>query len=104
MRTGVIGYGYWGPNLVRTFSEGEGADVTWCVDQLPNRVALAKKCYTAPTISTDPEAIFTDSTVDAVVVATPLATHFTLVKGALERDKHVPVERPVAAGGQRTTV
>lgn len=95
MNIGVIGYGYWGPNLVRNFSELEGVSVLWCADMRPERRALAQKRYPALQVTENPDDIFSDAKVDAVVIATPVSTHFPLAQRALERGKHVLVEKPM---------
>src|SRR5882724_10688858 len=88
MKIGVIGYGYWGPNLVRNFAELEGAEVKWCADRRADRRALVKKRYPSISITDNPQQIFDDPEVHAVVIATPVSAHYTLTKQALERGKH----------------
>ncbi len=96
MRIGVIGYGYWGPNLVRNFAEIDGVEVRWCADTRSDRQALAKRRYPLLNVTADPRDIFKDSAIDAVVVATPVFTHYPLVRQALQEGKHVLVEKPLA--------
>jgi len=96
MRIGVIGYGYWGPNLVRNFAEIDGVEVRWCADTRADRQALAKRRYPLLNVTADPRDIFKDSAIDAVVVATPVFTHYPLVRQALQEGKHVLVEKPLA--------
>ena len=95
MKIGVLGYGYWGPNLLRNLAETEGAQVTWCVDLRPDRRALAKKRYPTINVTDDVNEVFRDPTVDAVVIATPVSSHYPLTKMALEKGKHVLVEKPM---------
>lgn len=95
MKIGVIGYGYWGPNLVRNFAELEGAEVKWCADQRADRRALVKKRYPSISVTEDAQPILDDLDVNAVVIATPVSTHYPLAKQALERGKHVLVEKPM---------
>ena len=95
MRIAIIGYGYWGPNLLRNLAETNGAEVTWCVDQRSERRALAQKRYPAIKVTDSVDDIFNDPEVDAVVVATPVSTHYPLTKRALEKGKHVLVEKPM---------
>ncbi|MCA1583167.1 MAG: Gfo/Idh/MocA family oxidoreductase [Acidobacteria bacterium] len=95
MRIGVIGYGYWGPNLVRNFAETAGVEVKWCADNRADRLAIVKKRYPSIQVTEDAGQIFDDPDVNAVVIATPVSTHFKLVKQALERGKHVLVEKPM---------
>jgi predicted dehydrogenase len=92
---GVIGYGYWGPNLVRNLVEIEGVEITWCADLRPERRALARKRYPSTVLTEDAHQVLDDPAVDAVVIATPVSTHHALAKRALERDKHVLVEKPL---------
>jgi predicted dehydrogenase len=96
MKIGVIGYGYWGPNLLRNFAEVDGVEVRWCADTRPDRQALAKRRYPLINVSADPADILKDAAVDAVVVATPVFTHHALVRQALQAGKHVLVEKPMA--------
>jgi predicted dehydrogenase len=96
MKVGVIGYGYWGPNLVRNLAEMEGADLRWCADKRPDRRALAKKRYPFLQVTEDAADVIDDPALDAVVIATPVSTHYPLAKRALERGKHVLIEKPMA--------
>ncbi len=95
MKIGVIGYGYWGPNLVRNFAELDGIEIKWCADKRVERRALVKKRYPSIHVTEGAEEIFTDLEVNAVVIATPVSTHYSLAKQALERGKHVLVEKPM---------
>jgi len=97
MRVGIIGFGYWGPNLVRNLTQTEGVEVVWCAELRAERRNLAKKRHPLINVTANADDLFRDETVDAVVVATPLATHYSLVKPALEHGKHVLVEKPMAA-------
>jgi predicted dehydrogenase len=93
---GVIGYGYWGPNLVRNFAEVPGAQVVAVSDLSTERLARVQSRY--PTIRTtrDHRDLLSDPAVDAVAVATPVSTHFELALEALRAGKHVLVEKPLA--------
>jgi predicted dehydrogenase len=95
MKIGVIGYGYWGPNLVRNFAEVEDVEIKWCADKVAERRALVKKRYPFVNATEDADEIFGDPEVAAVVIATPVSSHYLLVKRALERGKHVLVEKPM---------
>ena len=92
---GLIGYGYWGPNLLRNLHETDGVEVRRCVDLLPERRAAASKRYPTVQVSAEADDILTDSEIDAVVIATPVFTHHALAKRALEANKHVLVEKPI---------
>ena len=95
MNIGIIGYGYWGPNLLRNLAEIADTTVTWCVDQRPDRRALAHRRYPALQVSDNANTVLNDPAVDAVVIATPVSTHYPLAKRALECGKHVFVEKPM---------
>ena len=97
IRVGVIGYGYWGPNLVRNFAELADARVTVVADRRPERLAQAERRYPGIRVTTDPLDLIADPAVDAVVIATPVATHFELADAALRAGRHVLVEKPLAS-------
>lgn len=99
---GVIGYGYWGPNLVRNLSEVPGAKVIQVADAKPDRQNLARKRHPAVEVVADAYSLIRDPRVDAVVVATPVSSHFALAKEALENGKHVLVEKPICASTRET--
>ena len=89
---GVIGYGYWGPNLVRNFSEAIGSRVAAVSDLRSERLAQVQARYPGVKTTVDHHELFADTDVDAVVIATPVASHFDLVMQALHSGKHVLVE------------
>lgn len=91
----IIGYGYWGPNLVRNFATAPNASVHTVVDLRPERLALASKVYPNIHVSSDIDAIWTNPEIDAVIIATPVFTHFELAKKALLAGKHVLLEKPM---------
>lgn len=93
---GVIGYGYWGPNLLRNYMEVPTADVKWVCDPLDERLSKAVNRYPSLRATTDIGAVLHDPDVDAVVLATPLSTHYDLAMRALRHGKHVFVEKPMA--------
>ena len=95
MRIAVIGYGYWGPNLLRNFAEIDGVEVRWCADARADRRALVKKRYPTVQVTADPDEIFNDRAVDGVVIATPVFSHHALARKALVAGKHVLVEKPM---------
>ena len=94
---GVIGYGYWGPNLVRNLVECPGAAMRIVCDQRPERLAHVERRYPGMKTTTSPEELINDSSVDAVVIATPVQHHFEFARAALRAGKHVLVEKPLAA-------
>ncbi len=97
MRVGVIGFGQWGPNHVRSFGNIDGCEVRRVCDTTPARLALARKQFRDVDLTGDPTAITLATDIDAVVVATPVHTHVALVKQALEAGKDVLCEKPLAA-------
>jgi predicted dehydrogenase len=94
---GVIGCGYWGPNLVRNFSEVSGARVKTVSDFNPGLLAKMQARYPVIQITTDCQNIFKDPEIDAVAIATPVSTHYDLALAALQAGKHVMVEKPMTA-------
>jgi predicted dehydrogenase len=93
---GVIGYGYWGPNLVRNFANVHRAQLTAISDLDPARLAICKRLHPGVTTSTEVRDLFKDSRIDAIAIATPVHTHYDLVLAALKAGKHVLVEKPLA--------
>lgn len=94
IRIGVIGYGYWGPNIVRNFNGVNGAKVTAVCDLSEDMCQRVAKAYPGMEVTSDPNRILTSPDIDAVAVITPVFTHFDLAKKALENGKHVFVEKP----------
>jgi predicted dehydrogenase len=94
MRIGVIGYGYWGPNIVRNFHSQDNCEVVLVADRNPKCEARLKKVYPSIGFTTDENEILTSSNIDVVAVVTPVWTHYELAKKALENGKHVFVEKP----------
>jgi predicted dehydrogenase len=101
MNIGVIGYGYWGPNLVRNFSEIPGVEVTTVSDFKPELLAKVQGRYPKINLTTDCRDIFTDPKIDAVAIATPVSTHFDLALAALQAGKHVLVEKPMTVSSEQ---
>jgi predicted dehydrogenase len=100
IKVGVIGYGYWGPNLVRNFMEAPGSTVVSVCDLRTERLGPLKTRYpTIKTVSNSSE-LFADPELDAIVIATPVSSHFELGMAALEADKHVLIEKPLAANSE----
>ncbi|MCX6844874.1 MAG: Gfo/Idh/MocA family oxidoreductase [candidate division WOR-3 bacterium] len=96
LRIGVIGYGYWGPNLVRNFHETPGAQVVCVADKNPQRLDLLRSRYPGVKTVRDEQELFASPEVDAVAIATPVSTHADLTIAALRAGKHVLVEKPMA--------
>lgn len=91
---GVVGYGYWGPNLVRNFAQTEGASVVAVCDRDQDRLDGMSKVYPAVNAYRSYDDMLADPALDAVVIATPVTTHFPLAERALLAGKHVMVEKP----------
>lgn len=96
-RVAVIGAGYWGPNLLRNFLQSDDWEVLRLVDLDPAKLAKQAKTYPALRTATDLGEALRDPDVDALAVATPVATHYDVAKAALEAGKHVLVEKPLAS-------
>jgi predicted dehydrogenase len=103
IRIAVIGAGHWGPNLIRAFHNGQASKVVWVIDRDPARLAEVRARLLDVQVADEPVRAFCDRTVDAVVIATPTSTHFTLAQEALERGKHVLVEKPLATESRQGT-
>ncbi|MFH0810087.1 MAG: Gfo/Idh/MocA family oxidoreductase [Pseudomonadota bacterium] len=95
MNIAVVGCGYWGPNLIRNFAQLQGCEMAMCCDLDRGRLAWISDRYPSTRTTTDVEEIFSSRSIDAVCIATPVATHMPLVRRALEHDKHVLVEKPI---------
>ena len=95
VRIGVLGFGYWGPNIVRTLQELPEAELAFCCDANPERLREASEQFDGP-VTDRWENVLDDPAIEAVVVATPASTHCELTLACLARDKHVLVEKPVA--------
>src|SRR5881275_397244 len=94
---GVIGCGYWGPNLLRNFAENETAELRWICDLDEDRLAAMGRRYPAAQTTADYKKLLADPALDAVAVVTPVATHFQIAKEALLAGKHVLVEKPLTS-------
>jgi predicted dehydrogenase len=97
VKVGVVGYGYWGPNLVRNFLEVPGAELVAVCDLSADRLATVKKRYPSVRTTTDYRDLLRNGGVDAVVIATPVTSHYKLASEALREGKHVLVEKPMTA-------
>lgn len=97
VNVGIIGYGYWGPNLVRNFFAAKDCRVKSVADTRPERLQQLGKIF--PTINgvKDAEEIICDPDIDAVIIATPVSTHFSLARKALAKGKHVLLEKPMTS-------
>ncbi len=96
MKVAVIGYGYWGPNLVRNFAWTEGVDVKYVCDLSQDRLDKVKGMF--PSVehtTTDLQQVLDDPEVEAIAISTPTSGHFPIAKRALDAGKHVLVEKPM---------
>lgn len=96
IRAGVIGYGYWGPNLVRNLAEADGCELASVCDMRADRLAIAGRRYPGTRTVSDWKDLVNDPGVDLVAISTPVSTHFELAMAALRAGKHVLVEKPMA--------
>jgi predicted dehydrogenase len=93
---GIVGLGYWGPNLLRVLADDPGVVVKWLCDLDPERLVRFHRRYPACAPTDDLKRILADPGVDALVIATPVFTHFELAAAALNAGKHTFVEKPLA--------
>ncbi|MBN1781691.1 Gfo/Idh/MocA family oxidoreductase [bacterium] len=92
--TGVIGYGYWGPNVVRNLNAHPEIDLAVIVDKDPGRLHLAGQSYPHVRVSENADEVFNNGDIDLVCITTPVFSHFGLAKQALEKGKHIFIEKP----------
>jgi predicted dehydrogenase len=96
----VIGLGYWGPNLLRVLGDNPDAHVRWICDLNRDRLQQFRRRYPATRTTTSVERVLADPAVDAVIIATPVHTHYDLAAQALEAGKHTFVEKPLASSAE----
>ncbi len=94
IRVGIIGYGYWGPNVTRNFQTVNDCRVAMVCDVGPQCLRRAQQTYPSVKVTSDAHEVTCSPEIDAVAVVTPVWTHFELAKAALENGKHVFVEKP----------
>ena len=97
IRIGVIGHGYWGPNIVRNLHALDSARVVAVCDKSPEAQSRAKHAYPDVQVTSDATEILRSPDIDAVAIVTPVWTHFELAKAALENGKHVFLEKPLTS-------
>ena len=97
VRVGVLGLGYWGPNLVRNLNEIPAAEAAWMCDRRPEPLEVLGRRFPAVRQTREFDEMLADESLEAVAVVTPVATHYDLAMRALEAGKHVYVEKPLAA-------
>lgn len=96
IKVGVVGYGYWGPNLVRNFAETPNAAVAAVADLDSEKLEVVRRRYPAVNVTTRFQDLLEDSSIDAIAVATPVNTHFELGMAVLRAGKHLWLEKPMA--------
>jgi predicted dehydrogenase len=101
IRVGVIGYGYWGPNIVRNLCGLDSAQVVAVCDRSPQAQKRAKHAYPSVEVTAHASEIIRSANIDAVAIITPVWTHFELAKAALENGKHVFVEKPFTSNSNQ---
>jgi predicted dehydrogenase len=101
IKVGVIGYGYWGPNMVRNFAENPNTEMVAVSDFRRDRLALAERRCPGIRVTQDHHDLLNDPTIDAVAIVTPVSSHFELALEALRAGKHVLVEKPMTATSEQ---
>ena len=101
IKIGIIGFGYWGPNLVRNFDAAEDAELCTICDLDQSRLTLAKKLYPSAGVTTDTLSVLNSRVIDAIVVATPVRSHASLGLAALQAGKHLFIEKPIAESSKQ---
>src|SRR5579859_4998122 len=95
IRVALCGYGYWGRNLLRAFVQHTGFEVVAVADGRETQREIVSKNFPSIQLYTSAEEAIADKNVDAVAIVTPVASHYSLAKLALEKGKHVLVEKPI---------
>ena len=96
MRVGVVGLGYWGPNLARNFAAIEGCELAYCCDASEAARRRVAQMFPSANVTAELDALLGDPTLDAIALATPVPTHAQLAVTVLEAGKHCFVEKPLA--------
>jgi predicted dehydrogenase len=104
INVGIIGYGYWGPNLVRNFFAIKNCFVNSVADARPERLEQLGKVFPGIKGFCDPDDIIYDPKIDAVIIATPVFTHFPLAKAAILQGKHVLLEKPMTSSVEEAEI
>src|ERR1700730_2064005 len=98
---GVIGYGYWGPNLVRNLFEVPETRVVAVSDMREDRLALVTSRYPSVAVTTNFHELLNNPKIDAIAIATPVSTHYDLALQALQSGKHLMVEKPMTSTSEQ---
>ncbi len=97
VNVGLVGLGYWGPNILRVLTEQPNVNVRWICDRVPERLERMSRRYPSVIPTERYDDLLEDPELDAVLIATPVFTHFELAEAALAAGKHTFVEKPLAA-------
>jgi predicted dehydrogenase len=97
VRIGVVGLGYWGPNIARNVAEHERAELTWLCDRREDVLEATSRRHPQATVTTSYEEMLAAPDIEAVAIVTPVSTHYALARAALAAGKHVLIEKPLAA-------
>ena len=97
VRIGIVGYGYWGKNLVRNFNASDNCQLIYVCEKSQSDANKCRSLYPNIEVVDDYDLLLNDASIDAIVIATPVDTHYTLSKSALEADKNVLVEKPLTS-------
>ena len=97
IKVGVIGCGYWGPNLIRNFNENYNTDIIYACDLDIKRLERIKLRYPTVTATTNYKDLLRDENLQVVAIATPVHTHYKLIKEVFDAGKHVLIEKPLAS-------
>lgn len=100
INVGVVGFGYWGPNLCRNFNANSASNLVAIFDRDEGARQRASENFPQAKIFSDPDDFFKDNTIDAVAIATPVKSHFALARRALESNKHILVEKPLCTNSK----
>lgn len=100
VRVGVVGLGYWGPNVVRNIADSPYTELAWICDLDPGAVAAVANRYPTARTASSVDKLLADPDLDALVVATPISTHYEITVAALQAGKHVWVEKPFASSSE----
>src|SRR5512135_3519362 len=96
IRVGVVGLGYWGPNLARNLDRLPGVELAYCCDLVEANLAKARVQFPRATVTNDLDVLLRDPGLDAVVVATSVPTHYEIGRAVLAAGKHAMIEKPMA--------
>lgn len=100
----IVGYGYWGPNIVRNLQEVDGVRLVACCDSREERLDRIHEKYPMVKTTSNLDDLLNDPDIDALIIATPTTTHFSLAKRALESNKHVWIEKPMTQTAEQAKI